>query len=206
MNESVVKEENGPQTSSVPQTNNGSQKLLLRSVFTAMFAALICAGAFISIPMPGGVPIVLQNMLVVLSGILLGPIQGAAATGIFLIAGALGLPVFSGGVGGIAILLGPTGGFLIGYFFAALVAGLISGSPSAEKKTPIYRICIAAVAGLLVIYVPGVLRLQNVLQATFPKALSAGMIPFLPGDLIKVVILIPLGIKLKPIMARYLFS
>ncbi len=182
------------------------QKQLLRSVFAAMFAALISAGAFISIPIPGGIPIVLQNMLVVLCGVLLGPVQGAIAVGIFLIVGTLGLPIFSGGVGGIPILLGPTGGFLAGYFFAALAAGFIAGLPSAEKKTPVYRIIIASIAGLLLLYVPGIFHLKNVMQTTLSRALSAGMLPFLPGDLIKLAILIPLGIKLRPVMARYLFS
>ena len=93
----------------------------LKSVFTALFAALICAGSVIAIP-AGPVPIVLQNAFAVLAGLLLGPIQGAGAVGLFLIAGALGLPVFSGGKGGFAVFAGPTGGYLAGYFFAALVA------------------------------------------------------------------------------------
>nr|WP_255947031.1 biotin transporter BioY [Brucepastera parasyntrophica] len=80
----------------------------LKSVFTAVFAALICAGSVIAIPL-GPIPIVLQNAFAILSGLLLGPLQGAGAVGLFLIAGFLGLPVFSGGKSGIVAITGPTG-------------------------------------------------------------------------------------------------
>ena len=86
----------------------------IKSVFTALFAALICAGALITIPL-GPVPIVLQNAFAIMAGLLLGPLQGAGAVGIFLILGALGLPVFSGGRGGIAVLTGPTAGVITSY-------------------------------------------------------------------------------------------
>ena len=79
-------------------------------VFTALFAALSAACAFIAIPLPGTpIPIVLQNMMVVLSGMLLGPVMGTASTLLFIAAGLLGLPILSGGTGGIAKLMGPTG-------------------------------------------------------------------------------------------------
>ncbi len=95
-------------------------------VFTALFAALTAACGFISIPLPGTpIPIVLQNMMVVLSGMILGPVLGTASTVLFILAGVLGLPVFSGGTGGIAKIMGPTGGFIIGYAIASLVSGLI---------------------------------------------------------------------------------
>jgi len=94
----------------------------VKSVFTALFAAIICAGSVIAIPI-GPVPITLQNAFAIMAGLLLGPLQGAGAVGLFLLAGALGLPVFSGGKGGLAIITGPTGGYLAGYFIGALVAG-----------------------------------------------------------------------------------
>lgn len=77
----------------------------LRSVYTSLFAALICAGSFFSIPI-GPIHIVIQNALAILAGLLLGPVQGAGAVGLFLLAGILGLPVFSGGQSGIAVLFG----------------------------------------------------------------------------------------------------
>ena len=95
-------------------------KLSIMPIFVPLFAALITISGFIAFPLPGTpVPIVLQNMMPILASGLLGGLYGTASTALFLIAGLLGLPVFSGGRGGLAHLLGPTGGFLIGYLAAA---------------------------------------------------------------------------------------
>ena len=80
-----------------------------KSIISAVFAALICAGWMMTIPV-GPIPIVLQNALAVLAGLLLGPVFGGLSVLIFLLAGAVGLPVFSGGHGGVAVFAGPTGG------------------------------------------------------------------------------------------------
>lgn len=161
-------------------------KLLLSLSLVALFAALIAAGAFISVPLPfSPVPVVLQNMFALLSGMVLGPLMGSAATGLYLIIGALGAPVFAGAKGGLAVLLGPTGGYLAGYFLASLVAGLISGSPRTVLGTRWIRIIFAALAGIIVIYVPGLLRLNMVMNGNWPKTLTAGLLPFLMGDLVK---------------------
>ncbi|MBR5017679.1 MAG: biotin transporter BioY, partial [Spirochaetia bacterium] len=94
-------------------------------VLTALFASLISAGCFIQIPLPGGVPVAIQDMLAMLSGMILGPLYGASAVLIFLVLGCIGLPVFTGKAGVQVILAGPTGGFLIGYLLGALAAGLV---------------------------------------------------------------------------------
>jgi len=176
----------------------------LKSVFTALFAAIICAGAVIVIPI-GPVPIVLQNAFAILAGLLLGPIQGAGAVGLFLIAGALGLPVFSGGKGGFAVITGPTGGYLIGYFIGALIAGLAvkrAGGKGAAEDLPI--IISAALAGFACIYIPGVLGLRKALGLSLAEAIAKGVVPFLIGDAIKIAALVPITLKLRPVVARYL--
>ena len=138
-------------------------KNLLLSVFTALFAALIAVSGFISVPLPGTpVPIVLQNMMPVLAGALLGGIQGAGATGLFLLAGILGLPVFSGGRSGLAHLLGPTGGFCIGYFIAAGATGFYIGKPSLNQKTSIVKIIGGSILGFVLIYIPGLAQFIKV--------------------------------------------
>ena len=91
----------------------------------ALFAAFTSAGCFIQIPLAGGIPIVIQDMMAMLSGLILGPIYGTLSVFIFLVLGSIGLPVFSGKGGFDKILNGPTGGFLIGYMIAALAGGLI---------------------------------------------------------------------------------
>ena len=131
------------------------RKMTIRLSLTALFAAFIAAGTFISIPLPmSPVPIVLQNLFAVLSGLLLGPVMGAGAVGLYLIAGAVGLPIFSGTSGGIAQFLKPSGGYLPGYFLAALVAGLILGTPRLGQKIALWRIIVAVISGFLVVYVP----------------------------------------------------
>ena len=106
-------------------------KSILKSTFVAFFAAVICLGAFMRIPL-GPVPIVLQNMLCILTAVLLGGFLGAAPTALFLIAGLVGLPVYSGGTGGLAVWAGPTGGFLPGYLTGAFLtpALLLTGKIS----------------------------------------------------------------------------
>ncbi len=202
-------------------------RLTLRSTFTALFAALICVGCLISIPLPGGVPISVQNMFSILAGCTLGGIQGAGAVGLFIVLGAIGLPVFSGAVGGMAILIGPTGGYIWGYFLGALVAGLILGTPHTfEKKFQVahwLKIALAAFLGYLIVYIPGVPWFRHVVLSNpennlnsvltplsttgqLKQVLAWTVIPFIPGDLIKLIITVPLAATLRPILARYLYS
>lgn len=140
--------------------------------FVALFTALIAVCGFISIPVPGTpIPIVLQNMMVVLVGLLLGPLMGTCSTLLFLLLGAVGLPIFSGGGGGIARFLGPTGGFLYGYLLATLVSGLIARTPKIDKKTPLWILIIASFLGYVVMYIPGVIHFMLTMNATFSKTL-----------------------------------
>ena len=178
-------------------------KLLVRISFTALFAAFTAAGALIAIPV-GPVPIVLQNLFALLSGLILGPIMGTAAVGLYLLAGFLNLPVFAGGIGGIARFAGPTGGYLIGYLLAALTAGLITGRPSSNNKTSLLRIIMAVSIGFLVIYIPGVTWLKISRSLSWAMALMAGFIPFIIGDTIKGIAAVLIAPKLRRIAADYL--
>ncbi len=176
-------------------------------VFTALFAALIAVCGFISIPVPGTpIPIVLQNMLVVLTGLMLGPVWGVASTGLFLVAGALGLPVFSGGTGGIARLMGPTGGFLYGYALATLVSGMIAQRPKYGVRTPVLRLVLATVLGFVVMYIPGVIHFMRVMDKTISQTMTLCVIPYIPGDIVKMVVAILLSSKLRTAAASYIFK
>ena len=174
------------------------------SVFTALFAALICSGSIVAIPV-GPVPIVLQNAFAILAGLLLGPFRGAGAVALFLIAGSLGLPVFSGGHGGFMVLMGPTGGYLVGYLFGAIAAGFADRRASitdAGKAFPVV-VC-ATIAGFACIYIPGIFILKMTLGLSFKGAVAKGFLPFLVADTIKMAALVPITLKLRPIVARYL--
>lgn len=176
-------------------------------VFTALFAALTAVCGFISIPVPGTpIPIVLQNMLVVLTGLMLGPVWGVAATVLFLAAGALGLPVFSGGTGGFARLMGPTGGFLYGYALATLVAGLIAQRPKYGARTPVLRLVLATVLGFVVMYIPGVLHFMRVMDKTFSQTMTLCVVPYIPGDIVKMVVAVLLSSKLRTTASSYIFK
>jgi len=182
------------------------KKSTISMVFTALFAAIICAGSIISIPI-GPVPIVLQNAFAVMAGLLLGPLQGAETVALFLVVGLLGLPVFSGGRSGFVVLEGPTGGYLAGYFLAAILAGWILKQMAPDpKKQSLAAIICATVAGFACIYIPGIIVLKLKLDLTFTDALLKGILPFLVGDLIKIIALVPITLKLRPIIARYLHA
>lgn len=149
-------------------------------VLAALFAALTAVGSYIAIPI-GPVPIVLANFFIMMAGLLLGRKWAPISIGIYLLLGVVGLPVFSGGASGPAALAGPTGGFLIGYVVTAFIIAIISRSenPSIKKDIP------AVLAGIVVLYLLGVPWLKISLSMEWSKALSAGMIPFIPGDLLK---------------------
>jgi biotin transport system substrate-specific component len=185
-------------------TVSPKRRVLTRLSLTALFAALIAAGTFISIPLPfSPVPLVLQNLFTLLAGLLLGPVLGGAAVGLYLLAGALGAPVFAGASGGFARLLGPTGGYLGGYLLGAVIAGLVAGRPRAGGG-PLWRIIAAVLAGTLAVYGPGLLRLKGALGAGWGETLAAGLVPFLLGDGIKGVIAVLIAPRLRRAAADYL--
>ncbi len=137
---------------------------------------------------------------------MLGPVWGTIATALFLVAGALGLPIFSGGTGGISRLMGPTGGFLFGYVIATLIAGIIAQRPVYGKKTSLIRLILATVAGFVVMYIPGVIHFMNVMEKTFAQTMTLCVIPYIPGDIVKMVIAILLASKLRIVASWYIFT
>jgi len=178
---------------------------ITRLTFTALFAGLISAGAFIAIPI-GPVPIALQNFFTLLAGLVLGPVLGAASVGLFIVAGAIGIPVFAnnGTPMGIARILGPTGGYLLGYLLGAFIAGLIVGFPRAGMQVRVWRIAVAAAVGMLVVYVPGLLRLKWYLGIGWTQAFTAGVLPFIIGDAIKGVVACLLAPRLRRTVSQLL--
>lgn len=193
-------------------------KSIVFTAIVALFAAIVCFGCFLRIPI-GVIPIVLQNVLCVLTGVLIGSYFGGLPTALFLVAGLIGLPVYSGGTSGVAVWVGPTGGFLPGYLLGAIVAGFIAGRPSvAEKKLSWktgLRVSLAVVAGMIVLYIPGVIHFSRWAAAAgkvpadktaLAYTMAACVIPYIPGDIIKTVIVIPVALKLRPVLAQYIYA
>lgn len=156
---------------------------LRRTVLTALFTALIIIGGYIAFPIPfSPVPIVLSDFFVMLTGLCLG-ISGVSSIGLFLFLGVLGLPVFTGGKSGLAVFMGPTGGFLISYLIATVAAGFLShlgGKPSRIKDI------LALITANLIIFGMGIPWLKMILNVSWERALALGLLPFLPGNLIKI--------------------
>jgi biotin transport system substrate-specific component len=172
-------------------------KQLHMTVYASLLAALTAAGAYLAIPI-GPVPIILQNLFIFLSGLLLGAKWGVASVGVYLLAGALGLPVFSGGVGGIGRFVGPTGGYLLGFLPAVFVIGMIS------EKTPnrVVFDVLAMLCGAILIYACGVTWLKVLTGMTLSKTLVVGMYPFILGDALKIAAAIPIAKALRAVINR----
>lgn len=170
---------------------------LRMTVYASLLAALTAVGAYIAIPV-GPVPIVLQNLVVLLTGLLLGGRWGLAAVGVYLLAGAVGLPVFSGGTGGPGRLVGPTGGYLIGYLPSVFVVGLISEKTGGR---PLFDV-LAMVVGTIILYACGVTWLKLITGMTWTKTLAVGMLPFLIGDALKIAAAVPVARILRPVVKR----
>jgi len=170
---------------------------LQRTVYASLLAALVAVSAYLPIPI-GPVPIILQNIFILLAGLLLGSRWGLISMCIYLLVGAIGIPVFTGGKGGLAHFMGPTGGYLVGYACCAYVTGFI-----AERgRSSLGRDILAVAAGDLMLFVFGVPWLMVVTGMTLEKALLAGMLPFLPGDAVKAAAAVVLAKALRPVVNR----
>ena len=176
-NKDIAKNDN------VEKIRSSNLKLL---VFSAMFAALTAAVAPFKIPLGfTPVPITLQTLVVLMSGAMLGPYYGALAMILYVVVGALGLPVFAGGGSGIGALLGPTGGYLISYFIAAFVIGKVVQM----RKQPKYiDYAIAMAAGTIIIYTLGAGWGMAVTGLGLAAIIVGWVLPFIIGDTIKLLI------------------
>jgi biotin transport system substrate-specific component len=146
--------------------------------YSATFIGLISLGAWVSIPF-FPVPLTLQTLFVLLAGAVMKR-DAVIPVLLYVVLGALGLPVFHTGVAGLGVLLGPTGGFLIGFIFASLVIGF-----AYEHESVTFRFT-GLLAGTGIIYLFGVAWLMYSLTTQLIPAVISGVLPFIPGDVIKV--------------------
>lgn len=153
-------------------------------VYASLFAALTGAGAWISIPLLI-VPITLQTLFVILAGGMLGAYYGALSMVVYILLGLVGLPVFSRGQSGVGVLIGPTGGYLVGFVVAAFIIGLLV---SRVKRPGFAWNLMAMSIGTIAIYACGVAGLIIVTHMAPASAIVAGVLPFLPGDIAKVIV------------------
>ncbi|WP_081846654.1 biotin transporter BioY [Butyrivibrio sp. AE3004] len=173
--------------------------------FIAVFTAMISILSQLSIPMPAGVPMTLQTLIIPLAGIVLGKKRGTYSTLLYLLIGAVGVPVFSGFSGGIGVLLNLTGGFLISFPILSLTAGLgdelghkLAKRTNFSKKFLYYiPLVLCLVIGATINYVFGTVWFMLSSKSTFIAGLSACVLPFIPTSVLKIIIVTVIGPELK---------
>ncbi len=161
----------------------------------SLMASIIAVLSFIAVPLPfSPVPITLQTLGVMLAGLVLGPQLGTIAVCLYLVAGTSGLPIFAGGAAGIGVLMGPSGGYLLGFLPGTWVIGVLSQernrhNGSAKRAQIVVRNLLScAIGGILIIHTCGILHLARSAHLSLANAMLLGTVPFLLGDVLKAVI------------------
>ena len=161
--------------------------------YAAMFGAMTAIGAYIIIPLPL-VPITLQTFVMYLAASMLGGYLGALSQIVYILLGIIGLPVFAGGKAGLGVLIGPTGGYLIGFIIGAYIVGRMMES---RKHSGYVWIVLSLIVATVVLYICGVAQLSLVAHLSLKKAIAVGVLPFLIGDAIKIAAATLLIVKIK---------
>jgi len=172
-------------------TTTGTMTSTRSLSYIALFAAVIAVfGLIPKIDLPFGVPITLQSLGIMLVGCLLGPKRAFYTVGLFLVAVALGLPLLSGGRGGVAVFVAPSAGFLLGWLIGAVVCGVsmrqfMKRMPEAKGKGLLIAAFLSSlIGGIVVMYFFGILGLMLAAHLSATQATLA-VLAFIPGDLVK---------------------
>jgi len=159
--------------------------------FISLFTAIIAIMAQIVIPMPYGVPMTLQTLAISLSGILLGPKRGAISTLLYVLLGAVGVPVFAGFNGGLGAVFGPTGGFIMSFPVLAFAAGFGAARNNAKW---LYG---GIVAGIIFNYICGVFYFSIVTSNDLATSFITCVLVFIPTDILKIITAGLIGKKVR---------
>lgn len=155
-----------------------------KMVHSAILLAILSLSAYISIPLPWGVPITAQTLVVNLIALSQKKENSLIIIALYLLFGAIGLPIFSGGKAGLGTLLGPTGGFLLSYLPAVFLMGWMLEKNENQPKI-IHSFLIAVGVGMPIIYGFGLVWLKFFAALTWKNAFIAAVLPFIPGDIAK---------------------
>lgn len=169
-------------------------------VLISLFAGLMATGSYFAIPF-GPIPITLQSLVCLLSGVILGARRGAFSQLIYVLIGVIGLPVFAGGASGIGYLFGPTGGFLLGFIACAYFVGLVAGD---FQNCTIKRTAMALCTGVVILYVFGLSGLMLVTHINISSAIIVGILPFIPGEVLKVTAALLIAQLLNTVLSKHM--
>jgi biotin transport system substrate-specific component len=178
-----------------------SKKLKVKDiVYSALFATLTAVLGYITIPLPfSPIAITGQSLAVMLAGCVLTPIQAGLSMLTFLFMGIIGLPVFSGGRAGIGVIVDKSGGYFIGYLVGAVIISVLVRK--SKSKTTMFLACLFG--GIIVVHILGAAWLGYVTGMGIEKAIMVGSVPFLPGDLLKAVAAVAIGVRLNKNVRSY---
>lgn len=155
-----------------------------------LFTAILCIFGPIAIILPfSPIPLSLGTLGVLLACLILGPKNGLLCTSLYLLLGFVGLPVFTGFTGGVGKLLGPSGGYLIGYLLLALIGGALAH----RWKKNVFLQVLGLFTGMLLCYLFGSLWLAFQANLNLPNALLIGVVPYIPFDIIKISVALALA-------------
>lgn len=165
-------------------------------ISTALFAVIISIFSQFYVPI-GSVPHTLQVMAVVLAGVILGPRYGALSVGIWILLGVFGLPVFTMGQAGPSVIIGPLGGFCIGFILQAAICGYAARQPGRIRPVLLFLV------SLVVVYAVGIAGFMAAFTWLLHKSMTLGQAfmlcaaPFVPFDFIKLVLGVVLGKRIS---------
>lgn len=166
----------------------------------ALCVALCCIAAYISIPLPFTTAMITALTLAMnLTAFILGPRETFIVLFAYTLLGCIGLPVFVGGTAGLGRLLGPTGGFIIAFMIAYPVVSSLKGPSNSFKRFTL----IAVFIGIPITYIGGLISMMLLMDINLWQALIMAVFPFIPGDVLKVILAAFLGVKLNKILPQY---
>lgn len=170
-------------------------------VFMAIFAAIICIAAPFSVQI-GPIPITFATFAIYLAGAVIGGKRGMIAVIVYIMLGAVGLPVFSNFNGGFAALLGPTGGYIIGYVPLVFLTGIFAEMNSKKHWTMV----IGMLLGTVALYTFGTAWFMIMTGSGLGRALSLCALPFIPGDGLKIVCVTAVAMPLRAKLNRVIYG
>ena len=173
--------------------------------YLALSVAILAVCAWITIPFTA-IPVTLQTFAVAFIAVLLGPVRSLMAVAVYLLMGLIGIPVFSNFNAGAAALLGPTGGYLIGFLFEVVITGLFGRIPVKNKFAKVAIVYLGMLLGLVALYFFGTLWYITVYNRGASEAVGVGaalmlcVVPYLLPDAVKTLIAALVGVRLKPFL------
>lgn len=171
-------------------------KTVKQMTLSALLAVILAVSAYIAIPLPmTSIFVTTQSLIIMIIGLSVPVSVVFTSIGLYLFLGLIGLPVFSGGTGGLNVLLGPTGGYLFGFLFGASFIALT------RKK--IGDVLSILIGGIGIVYGCGILGLMLVLSVSFSKAFMIGVVPFVLPDVLKAFIAIWISTRTQKVFKKY---